>query len=103
MGVTDFIDDEKPLYVDTDADGIITAFRDAPNGHDKYISGGIYGLTAPALDVLVSCMEQGVSRMRNYQRALVEAGLRLKAYPFPKIIDVDHAADIDTARTFIAE
>lgn len=101
FGVTDFIDDEKPLYVDTDADGFITAFRDTPNGADRYISGGIYGLTAPALDVLADCMERGVSRMRNYQRALVDAGMRLRAFPFPKIVDVDHAGDIATARAFI--
>ena len=43
--VTDFIDDEKPLYVDTDADGYITAFRDEPSANDFYISGGIYGIT----------------------------------------------------------
>lgn len=103
MGVTDFIDDEKPLYIDTDSKGIITAFRDAPSGSDRYISGGIYGLTAPALKILEQCMEKGVSRMRNYQRALVDAGLSLKAYPFSKIIDVDHAADIETARRFIKE
>ena len=35
--------------------------------------------------------------MRNYQRALVEAGLRLKAYDIGKAVDVDHAADISTA------
>lgn len=103
MGVTTFIDDEKPLYVDIDdATGLITAFRDAPTGTDRYISGGIYGLTAPALRVLKDCMAAGVSRMRNYQRALLEAGLRLKAFPFGKIIDVDHAADIATARNFIS-
>ena len=39
--------------------------------------------------------------MRNYQRALVEAGLNLRAYDMNKIIDVDHAADIVTAETFI--
>lgn len=103
MGLTTFIDDEKPLYVDVDeATGLITAFRDSPVGHDKYISGGIYGLTSPALDVLADCMERGVSRMRNYQRALIAAGLRIKAFNFPKIVDVDHAADIATARRFIA-
>ena len=102
FGVTDFIDDEKPLYVDNDAEGFITAFRDAPNGHDRYISGGIYGLTAPALDILADCMERGVSRMRNYQRALIDAGMHLRAFPFPKIVDVDHAGDIETARAFIA-
>ncbi len=103
MGVTTFIDDEKPLYVDVDqASKLITAFRDAPNENDKYISGGIYGLTAPALSILSECMEQGVSRMRNYQRALISAGLRLKAHVFPKIVDVDHAADIVTAQNFIS-
>lgn len=102
MAVTSFIDDEKPLYIDVDADMRITAFRDRPFEGMKYISGGIYGLTAPALKVLENCMETGVSRMRNYQRALVEAGLNLKAYPFPKIIDVDHAGDIATAETFIS-
>lgn len=102
MAVTSFIDDEKPLYIDVDADMRITAFRDRPFEGMKYISGGIYGLTAAALKVLENCMETGVSRMRNYQRALVEAGLNLKAYPFPKIIDVDHAGDIATAEAFIS-
>ncbi len=102
MAVTSFIDDEKPLYIDVDADMRITAFRDRPFEGMKYISGGIYGLTAPALKVLENCMETGVSRMRNYQRALVEGGLNLKAYPFPKIIDVDHAGDIATAEAFIS-
>lgn len=102
MAVTSFIDDEKPLYIDVDADMRITAFRDRPFEGMKYISGGIYGLTAPALKVLENCMETGVSRMRNYQRALVEAGLNLKAYSFPKIIDVDHAGDIATAEAFIS-
>ena len=103
MAVTDFIDDEKPLYIDVDAKGIITAFKDQHEPQIRYISGGIYGLTTPALSVLQLCMDRGVSRMRNYQRALVEAGLRLRAYPFSKIVDVDHAGDIATARAFIAE
>lgn len=102
MAVTSFIDDEKPLYIDVDKEMRITAFRDEPFTGVKYISGGIYGLTSPALDVLERCMESGVSRMRNYQRALVETGLDLKAYPFPKIIDVDHAGDIATAEAFIS-
>lgn len=101
MAVTPFIDDEKPLYVDVDADMKITAFRDEPWNGAKYISGGIYGLTGRALPVLERCIESGMSRMRNYQRALVGEGLDLHAYPFEKIVDVDHAADIATARDFI--
>ena len=102
MGVTSFIDDEKPLYIDVDSRMRITAFADKPFPGVKYISGGIYGLRPQALEVLRHCMDSGVSRMRNYQRALVEAGEDLKAYPFPKIIDVDHAGDIATAEAFLS-
>lgn len=101
MAVTSFIDDEKPLYIDVDPYMHITAFRDKPFEGVRYISGGIYGLNHKALGVLSDCMERGVSRMRNYQRALVEAGLDLKAWPFGKIIDVDHAGDIATAEEFL--
>ncbi len=101
MAVTSFIDDEKPLYIDVDDEMDITAFRDKPFDGVRFISGGIYGLNDKALRVLEDCMDKGVSRMRNYQRALVENGLRLKAYPFDKIIDVDHASDIATAEAFV--
>ena len=93
MGVTDYIDDEKPLYVQTDAQLRITAFLDS-DAHPHYISGGIYGLTPRALDTLRACIARGESRMRNFQRALVADGLRLQAYPFSKVLDIDHASDI---------
>jgi NDP-sugar pyrophosphorylase family protein len=103
MAVTSFIDDEKPLYIDTDDKMNITAFRDSAWDGVKFISGGVYGLTLPALKVLEDCMANGVSRMRNYQRALVDAGLRLKAHQFDKIVDVDHAGDIATAEAFVSQ
>ena len=101
MAVTDYIDDEKPLYVDTDAEMNITAFRDARYDGARYISGGIYALGGRAVGVLEECMEKGISRMRNFQRALVDAGLRVKAYPMAKILDVEHAEDIRKAEEFI--
>ncbi len=103
MAVTSYIDDEKPLYVDVDPQMRITAFRDQPWDGVKYISGGIYGLDGKALKVLDHCIAAGVSRMRNFQRALVESGLRLEAYPLGKIIDVDHQGDIAKAEEFINE
>lgn len=100
MGVTDYIDDEKPLYVATDEALRITAFLDSCD-HPQYISGGIYGLTPQAIPVLQRCIERGESRMRNFQRALVADGLRLKAYPFSKVLDIDHASDIQKAEAFL--
>lgn len=103
MAVTSFIDDEKPLYVATDSDNRITAFLDRPEEGVKFVSGGIYGLRESALPVLDKCLADGVHRMRNYQRALVEAGLDLKAYDLGKIVDVDHAGDILKAERFLEQ
>ena len=63
----------------------------------------IYGLPPEALDILDECITGGVERMRNFQRRLVERGVPLKAYPFTKIIDIDHAEDIAKAEKFLAE
>lgn len=100
MAVTDYVDDEKPLYVGTDEQMRITGFHDTNEG-DRYISGGIYCLKPNALLTLRRCMEQGMSRMRNFQRTLVADGLNLEACPFTKILDVDHADDIRKAEDFL--
>ena len=101
MAVTDYIDEEKPLYISTDEELNITGFHDARTPDCRYISGGIYCLTPKSIDTLQRCMENGMSRMRNFQRQLVADGLHLGAYPFSKILDVDHASDIEKAEAFL--
>ena len=101
--VTPFIDDEKPLYVDVDGQLNITAFRDDYWPEARFVSGGVYAMTDRAFAVLDRCLEQGVSRMRNFQRALVDNGFNLGAFVIDKIVDVDHAADIATAEAFLDE
>ena len=101
MAVTPFIEDEKPLYVDVDNDMNIHAFRDAAYEGARFISGGVYALNDKAITVLEDCMSRGIARMRNFQRALIDAGLSLKAYPIEKIVDVDHAGDIEVAERFL--
>lgn len=101
MAVTDYVDDEKPLYVGTDGDMVIDGFYDIFDPRLRYISGGIYALTPKAIATLDRCMAEGKSRMRNFQRALIGEGQRLRAYLFPKILDVDHASDIAKAETFL--
>lgn len=101
MAVTDFIDDEKPLYVGTDERLMITGFHDVCE-RDRFISGGIYCLKPVCFRTLRRCMSEGKSRMRNFQRGLIEDKLQLKAYPFSKILDVDHADDIKKAEAFLS-
>ena len=97
MGVTDYIDDEKPLYVGVDNVMRINGYYDNAQVDSRFISAGIYGLTASSLDILESCIEKAESRMRNFQRALVAAGLRMEAYPLTKVFDIDHIEDIRKA------
>ena len=103
MAVTGYIDDEKPLYVEVDDNMVITAFRDESRPGVRYVSGGIYGLDSKAIEVLDDCLGRGVSRMRNFQRALIAAGLELKGYDMGKILDVDHAGDIGKANEMLSQ
>lgn len=108
MGVTSYIDDEKPLYVDTNDDNTITAYLDTPSPttqhsqlRPQYVSAGIYGLRQTAIPILQSCIDDGINRMRNFQRRLVEKGMNLKAFDMGKVLDVDHISDITKANSFL--
>lgn len=103
MGVTSYVDDEKPLYVGTDKDMNVTGFYDNNSHQCSFISGGIYGLAPSAIQTLENCMERGESRMRNFQRGLIRDGRKLKAFAFSKVLDIDHASDIKKAEDFLNE
>lgn len=109
MVVTPHEDDEKPLYVETDAQLRITGFYDEQptqptdgEEHRYYISGGIYALNEKALGVVRRCVEQGESRMRNFQRALINEGFQLQAWVADTVLDIDHATDIEKAEAFLS-
>ena len=103
MAVTDYVDDERPLYVKTTEDLRITGYASESYDGFRYISGGIYCMNQRALALLPAAMQEGVSRMRGFQQYLVDAGMRMQAYPFSKIIDIDHAADVKKAELFLEE
>lgn len=97
MGVTSFVDDEKPLYVDVDEGMMIQGFHDEM-GHSRFVSAGIYALKASAFDILKECLDSGQVRMRYFQRQLLQAGMQLKAFDMGQVVDVDHAGDVVKAQ-----
>lgn len=109
MAVTDYVDDERPLYVKVagdvaaDEDLRITGYASESYPGFRYISGGIYCMNQRALSLLPEAMKAGVSRMRGFQQYLVDAGMQMQAYPFSKIIDIDHAADVKKAELFLEQ
>ncbi len=118
FAVTPFVDDEKPLWVACSKESVVKSMgrvcpeilgffdneKGMPDDAWHFVSGGIYGLeTAKAWPVLRQCLEAGQSRMRNYQRALIQAGVPIFSYVFGKIMDIDHAEDIRKAEVWLDE
>ena len=101
FAVTGYIDDEKPLYVETDEKMTIRGFHDENVSNARYVSGGVYCLKSSSIPVLRAAVEAGMSKMRNFQRHLLREGFILKAWPFAKIIDIDHPDDIRKAERFL--
>ena len=102
MGVTPPVDDEKPLYVSVNEGMMIQGFLDEKAGC-RFVSAGIYALKASALDVLRECVESGQTRMRYFQRQLLESGLKLKAFDMGPVVDVDHVSDVSKAQQIASE
>lgn len=100
MGVTDFVDDEKPLYVSTNQEMDIVGFYDERNGCNL-VSAGVYALPGSVIEILEKCIESGQSRMRNFQRQLIADNIHLKAYSLGRVIDVDHISDLSVAESFL--
>lgn len=100
MGVTSYVDDERPLYVETDERMNVTAFLDRAD-HCRYISAGIYGLPPSAVQTVANCVARSEQRMRNFQRALLTDGLSVRAWAFSKVFDIDHASDIEKVEAFL--
>jgi len=102
LAVTQFIDDEKPLCVDLDNQNNITKFSDVRDGF-SWATGGIYYFSPRIFNEMSLALETGVTRLRNFLRLLVERGYKLKAFPFSKIIDVDHVSDIEKAKVLLMD
>lgn len=100
MGLTKYIDDEKPLYADIDNVGHILGYYDE-RGHCDTVSAGIYGLNITVHHILQECIERGESRMRNFQRALIASHIPAYYCMFSKVLDIDHKDDIAKAEAFL--
>ena len=96
LAVTKFVQDENPLWAEVDDDDrIVRLGRNLPSALS--VTGGIYYFSPSVFRQKELALRRGVSRLRNYLSLLVESGYRFNAYPFSKIVDVDHAKDIVTA------
>ncbi len=105
LAVTPFVDDELPLYVTRDADGLATGIFDTPPPPRPtaplLVTGGVYGLS-PQARRLAAVAVASLHRMRAFLRLLVELRLPVATVEVPRIIDLDHKRDLDAAERWFA-
>lgn len=98
LGLTDLIDDEKPLYVEVDETGRILALGGGPS---PYITAGCYFFEPQVFDFEVPARQQGLKALREFLGLLVVKGFPLQGIPVGPAVDVDHPEDIARAEAFL--
>lgn len=99
LAVTEFIDDENPLYVRLDESGRIVSFGEP--GPAPMVTGGLYVFSPAVFGEIGTVRSLGISRLRNFLGHLLGTGYRLEGFSFSKIVDVDHVRDIGTAERLL--
>lgn len=99
FGVSHYRHDEKPLWVEADSEGRIRGFHDTAAGGSATapVSAGVYALRPEAFAVIDRTMAQGATRLRDFQRALLQAGMSLRAVDMGRVLDVDDPGDLALA------
>jgi NDP-sugar pyrophosphorylase family protein len=102
IAVTNFVDDEKPLWVELNSDYEIMSFGSSKENLE-FVTGGIYYFKKGIIERTDTALSKNMSRLRNFLQYLIETGVKLKAFPFSKIIDVDHKSDLKEAEIFLQQ
>lgn len=101
LAITQYIDDEHPLYVRLDAENRIQAFSKTESS--PWVTGGLYMFSPRIFDEMTPALDAGIERLRAFLAHLVQRAYVLEGFPFSKIIDVDHATDLEAARRWLEE
>ena len=101
LGVTTFVDDEKPLWAKLDDAGAVLALGDDARP-TPWITAGLYVLSPTVFATSDHARHSGFRALREFLGHLVCSGYRVAAEPVGKCIDVDRVEDIAVAEAFIA-
>ncbi len=103
LAVTPFIQDESPLYVERDAQGLACRVGSHPVGKGRpCVTGGVYGLSPGARRAAAQAVSDGTERMRGFLRDLLEQGARVPTIEIERIVDLDRMADLKAAEAWVA-
>jgi NDP-sugar pyrophosphorylase family protein len=95
LGMTGYIDDEKPLYISVDSDGHVVSLG---AGQSDFVTCGVYSLDAK----IVSDYDHlEFPALRKLLARFVQDGYRVSGFDMGQVVDVDRPEDIKKAESFI--
>ena len=101
LALTRWVDDEKPLWVSTDAGERVLALGDAAKG--RYITAGFYYLTPEVFQRIEAARRDSLGALREFLSLLIDTGYPLYGFPVEKTFDVDHPDDVEKAERALRE
>jgi NDP-sugar pyrophosphorylase family protein len=96
LGVTRFVDDEKPLWVTTARGGRVTVVGGASG---DAVTAGIYVFSER---IRKAPIPADLSRLRDFLAWLAKSGEEIHAVDIPKVVDVDRLEDLAEAEELAA-
>jgi len=94
LGVTDFVDDEKPLWVQTAGGGGDESIASIGGSSGDAVTAGLYVVPERLRDAPIPA---ALPRLRDYLRWLSEAGEPLFGIRIARVVDVDRPEDLAAA------
>ncbi len=102
IALTDFIDDEKPLWVSVDGGNRIVAMGAAAEG-SRYVTAGFYYFSPEIFSLVDAARAKRLSALREFLGFLIDHGYLLYGIPVSKTLDVDSPEDIRKAEAFLMQ
>lgn len=102
LALTDYIDDEKPLWVSVDGGNRIVAMGEGARG-GRYVTAGFYYFSPEIFALVDAAREKRLSALRQFLGFLIANGYPLHGIPVSKTLDVDFPEDIGKAEAFLME
>jgi NDP-sugar pyrophosphorylase family protein len=100
LALTRFVDDEKPLWVQTTTHRRVRAMGDAARA-TPYVTAGFYYFQPDVFNLVELARARALGALRQFLGLMVDNGYRLYGVPVPKTIDVDYPQDIERADRYI--
>jgi NDP-sugar pyrophosphorylase family protein len=99
IGIVRWRGDRHPLFAEVAADGLVSRL----GGHQTpLVTAGVYLFSTRIFAFGDKARTAGLDALRRFLALLIDQGTRIAGIELTDVIDIDEAADLDAARTLVA-